>query len=85
MDTWIGSLIIYYVCGPHTHIIRDYKRVNPCVNTGLALLLYVCVAHTHEPNPCDSAVLVDSESLGDVPPNLFDALTWESGSVQCSE
>ena len=39
------------MCGPHTHIIRDYKIFNPRVNTGLALLLYVCVAHTHEPNP----------------------------------
>ena len=39
------------MCGPHIHIIRDYKRTSPRVNFGLALLLYVCVAHTHEPNP----------------------------------
>jgi len=34
------------VCGPHTHIIRDYKRTNPRVNAGLVLLLYVCGSHT---------------------------------------
>jgi len=39
------------MCGVHTHIIRDYKSFNSRVNTELALLLYVCVAHTHEPNP----------------------------------
>ena len=39
------------MCGPHTHIIRDYKNFNPRVNTRLVLLLYVCVAHTHELNP----------------------------------
>ena len=33
-----------------THITY-YKRTSPRVNVGLALLLYVCVAHTHEPNP----------------------------------
>jgi len=35
------------VWASHTY----YKSFNPRVNTGLALLLYVCVAHTHEPNP----------------------------------
>ena len=49
-DTCTDPLIICYVCGPHTHIIRDYKSSNPRVNIGLALLLYLCVAHTHEPN-----------------------------------
>ena len=43
--------IIYYVCGPHIRIIRDYKRSNSHFNTWLALLLYVCETHTHEPNP----------------------------------
>ena len=33
-----------------THITY-YKRTSPRVNVGLTLLLYVCVAHTHEPNP----------------------------------
>ena len=47
----VNAHIICYVCGPHTHVIRDYKSSNPRVNIGLALLLYVCVAHTHEPNP----------------------------------
>ena len=51
IDTCINLLIIYYVCGPLTHIIRDYKSFNSGVNTGLTLLLYVCVTHTHEPNP----------------------------------
>ena len=50
-DTCIGSLIICYVCEPHTHIIRDYKSFTLCVNARLVLLLYVCVTHTHEPNP----------------------------------
>ena len=54
----IDSLIICYVCRPHTHIIRDYKRSNPCVNTGLILLLYVCVAHTHEPNSGFNEILL---------------------------
>ena len=44
-------LIICYACGPHTHIIRYYKKSNPCVNAGLIFLLYVCEAHTLEPNP----------------------------------
>jgi len=39
------------VGGPHIHIIRYYKSFNPRVNAGLTLLLYVCVTHTHEPNP----------------------------------
>ena len=32
-------------------IIRDYKSVNSRVNAKLILLLYVCVAHTHELDP----------------------------------
>ena len=52
IDTCIDPLIICYVCGPHTHIIRDYKSSNSRVNARLTLLLYMCVAHTHEPNPC---------------------------------
>ena len=51
IDTYIDPLIICYVRGPHTHIIRDYKSFNLRVNRLLALSLYVCVAHTHEPNP----------------------------------
>ena len=47
----IDPLIICYVCGPHTHIIRDNKSFNPRVNAWLTLLLYECVANTHEPNP----------------------------------
>ena len=31
--------------------ITYYKRISPRVNTRLALLFYVYVAHTHEPNP----------------------------------
>ena len=34
---------------PHSYIIRDYKSFNSRVNARLTLLLYVCVAHTHEP------------------------------------
>ena len=41
------------MCGHHTHIIRDYKNLNLRVNTRLALLLYTCVAYTHEPTPSD--------------------------------
>ena len=33
-----------------THLTY-YKRINTRVNAWLVLLLYVCVAHTHEPNP----------------------------------
>jgi len=38
------------MCVRTTHIIY-YNRTNSRVNAGLILLLYVCVAHTHEPNP----------------------------------
>ena len=36
----------YMLCVWVSHIY--YKSFNLCVNVGLALLLYVCVAHTHE-------------------------------------
>ena len=49
--TCIDLLIICYLCGSHTYIIRDYKSFNSRVNAELALLLYVCVAHTYQPNP----------------------------------
>ena len=45
------SLLFYSFSLPFSYFIWDYKRSNPRVNTGLAILLYVCVAHTHEPNP----------------------------------
>ena len=38
------------MCVSVTHIIRDYKSFNLRVNTEFTLLLYGCVAHTHEPN-----------------------------------
>ena len=44
------------MCVKLTHITY-YKRINPRVNTGLVLLLYVCVAHTHEPNRCVRSIL----------------------------
>ena len=42
--------------------ITYYKRANTRVNARLALLLYVCVAHTYEPNPCVCALLGDETS-----------------------
>ena len=44
------------MCVRPTHITY-YKRINPRVNAGLTLLLYVCVAHTHEPNPFSFYIL----------------------------
>ena len=41
------------VWASHTY----YKNFNSRVNAGLAILLYVCVAHTHEPNPKAGAKL----------------------------
>ena len=38
------------LCVSLTHIIRDYKSFNLRVNAGLTFLLYVCIAHIHEPN-----------------------------------
>ena len=51
----LSSLDSVHVCESHTYtirgIIRDYKSFNSRANAWLALLLYVCVAHIHEPNP----------------------------------
>jgi len=45
VDTFIDPLIICYMCEPHTHIMRDYKRFNSYAK--LNLLLYVYDSHTH--------------------------------------
>jgi len=47
VDTCIDPLIICYVCEPHTHIIRDYKKCNPPVKREIdSTIVYACDSHT---------------------------------------